>query len=82
MLSVEWLETNLFSSAQVMFRIPRDLDGELGFPMLISKDAEGHILHEAISVRVLAHPRVTLFCGVYSHGSRGRDRNRHGTWTR
>jgi len=65
-----------------VFRIPHDLDGELGFSMFVSKDAEGHILYEATSVRVLVHPRVTSFCGVYSHGNRDRDRNRHGTWTR
>ena len=64
-----------------IFLIPHDLDGELGFSMFISKDAEGHVLQEATSVRVLVYPRVTSFCGVYSHGSRGRDRNRHGTWT-
>ncbi len=62
-----------------VFRIPHDLNDELGFPMFVSKDVEGHVLHEAISVRVLVHPRVTSSCGVYSHGSRGRDRNRHGT---
>ena len=27
-----------------VFRIPHDLDGELGFAMFISKDAEGHVL--------------------------------------
>ena len=62
-----------------VFRIPHDLNGELGFPMFISKDAEGHILHEMISVRVLANQRITSFCEVYSHDSKGHDRNRHDT---
>ena len=65
-----------------IFRIPHDLDGELGFSMFIPKDSKGHILHEAISVRVLVHSRVTSFYRAYSHGNRGRDRNQRGRWTR
>lgn len=65
-----------------IFRIPHDLNRELGFSVFISKDAEGYILQEANSVRVLVHSRATLFCGVYSYGNRGRDRNQRGTWTR
>lgn len=56
-----------------VFRIPHDLDGEFGFSMFIPKDAESYVLQEATLVRVLVYPRVTSICGVYSHGSKGRD---------
>lgn len=59
-----------------VYRIPHGLDGELGFPEVIAKGFQVYILPKAISISFHLHLRVFAICGVYSHGSRSRDRNR------